>query len=500
MAANVIAVVEKLSIASNQIEGLEDLKTVLCSFHPTALKHNIPNITFKVVFECLNTNDSKQLELCCEILQMLSPIMDPSLVVRHFDKELLLGLRHFQASVRLYCLNQIRRVSQGPVEELAQFVDIIQQLIRCMADDSMEVAKNAVEVLIAVGTTQSGLDALYNNSMHVLLDVLVINDTIRFRVYEMVIGISKASVLGLQKSSELGLLIQIVNELQRDDILVQLNCLEYLSDLALTDHGLLYLDQQGVVETLGRMMSFVDSGPLAGLLVPGLMKFFGCIARVHPKEVCSRNRNFVNIVFSNLSSKDESLCNIAIQTVGLIGSTLEGKLALEKLGPIMDGGVKYLGKLLRDLQPDRKIKILQCLSSLLELKVADQSMDMLKLLEKWYTLLGSKTFDYLMSLTRIPFTEVRFSAFGLIRSLAFQPWGQRLMNDHPGFNEYLLDRSTEQIKEGSEAKYEIVSILAESPTSGDIFGQPYQVKLKAYVLQGPFYKRVQAEVAIDENN
>ncbi|KAK3581903.1 hypothetical protein CHS0354_024215 [Potamilus streckersoni] len=500
MAANITALIDKLPNASKQVDVLEDLKTVLGSFHPTALRNIVPNISFNVIFECLNTNDSNQLESCCEVLKKLLSAVDASVLLHHFHDDLLLGLKHPGVPVKLLSLSQICRVSKEAVEELAQNVDIVQQLVRCIADDNLEVAKTAGESLIAIGISSSGLDALYIDCQQVLSDVLAVNDTIRFRVYEVIIEISKASIIGLQRSSEVGLLIQVVNELQKDDILVQLNCLEYLSDLALTDHGLLYLDQQGVVGTLGRMMSTIESDPLAGFLIPGLMKFFGSIARVHPKEVCSRNRNFVNIVFSNLSSKDQSLCNIAIQTVGLIGSTLEGKLALEKLGSVMDGGVKCLGKLLRDLQPDLKIKVLQSLSSLLELKVADQSMDMLKLLEKWYTLLGSKTFDYLMSLTQIPFTEVRCSAFSLLRSLAFQPWGQRLMNDHPGFNEYLLDRSTEQTKEGKEAKYEIVSILAESPTSGDIFGQPYQVKLKAYALQGPFYKRVQAEVAIDENN
>jgi len=65
----------------------------------------------------------------------------------------------------------------------------------------------------------------------------------------------------------------------------------------------------------------------------GLVKFFGCVARLRPKEICTKNEAFVNTVFDNLTSPDSpSMHSLAIQTVGFIGTSVEGKLALEKLG------------------------------------------------------------------------------------------------------------------------------------------------------------------------
>ena len=84
--------------------------------------------------------------------------------------------------------------------------------------------------------------------------------------------ISSQSMSGLLSCSESGLLQQFINELHRDDILVQLNCLELLSDLALVEHGLAYLDQQGVLATLENMMKSSESDPLAGFLIPGTVK------------------------------------------------------------------------------------------------------------------------------------------------------------------------------------------------------------------------------------
>ena len=65
----------------------------------------------------------------------------------------------------------------------------------------------------------------------------------------------------------------------------------------------------------------------------GLIKFFGCVARLHPKEVFSTNKTFVNAVFNNLTNPEsETLHSLSVQTLGFIGSSVEGKLALEKLG------------------------------------------------------------------------------------------------------------------------------------------------------------------------
>lgn len=127
----------------------------------------------------------------------------------------------------------------------------------------------------------------------------------------------------------------------------------------------------------------------------------------------------------------------------------------------------------------------------------DQTSELLKLTECWYGHLGNQTFDYLLSLAHQPFPDLRISLLALFDALALQPWGQHIMNNHPGFREYLLDRSTEKTKEGKEGKFRVIWTLANSPTSSDIFGQPYLIQLKAYCSQGPFYVRVQAEVAME---
>ena len=102
-----------------------------------------------------------------------------------------------------------------------------------------------------------------------------------------------------------------------------------------------------------------------------------------------------------------------------------------------------------------------------------------------------------MSVADQPFPELRVAILLVFQALAFQPWGQTIMNDHPGFREYLLERSTEKIKEEKEGKYAIIQISAYSPIVGAVFGDPYYVQLKTYCTEGPFYVRAQAQVAME---
>ena len=62
------------------------------------------------------------------------------------------------------------------------------------------------------------------------------------------------------------------------------------------------------------------------------MKFFGNVAHLYPKEVCGRFQDFVGLLFRLLHHPDISLVSLAMETLGVIGNTIEGKQALEKLG------------------------------------------------------------------------------------------------------------------------------------------------------------------------
>lgn len=56
-----------------------------------------------------------------------------------------------------------------------------------------------------------------------------------------------------------------------DDLLVQLNCLDMLSDLSMSSHGLQYLIDNGVVRKLENMLRQAETDNLIGFLLPGIL-------------------------------------------------------------------------------------------------------------------------------------------------------------------------------------------------------------------------------------
>lgn len=133
----------------------------------------------------------------------------------------------------------------------------------------------------------------------------------------------------------------------------------------------------------------------------------------------------------------------------------------------------------------------------MSLQLDDQTDEMLNLTERWFNTSMADPFQIVWSITQQPFTDIRIPAFHLLHSLALTPWGQKLMNNTPGFKEYVLDRATENSKEGKDEKFELVKILAHSPTAIETLGRPYHVKLLQYYNQGPFFVLAQSEVAME---
>lgn len=65
----------------------------------------------------------------------------------------------------------------------------------------------------------------------------------------------------------------------------------------------------------------------------GLVKFFGNLAIMDsPQQVCETYPAFQNKVFEMALNPDPAMTGVALDTLGLLGSTVEGKQVLQKTG------------------------------------------------------------------------------------------------------------------------------------------------------------------------
>lgn len=67
------------------------------------------------------------------------------------------------------------------------------------------------------------------------------------------------------------------------------------------------------------------------LVLSGFVKFFGNLAVVDsPQQICERYPIFMEKVFEMAESHDPTMIGVAVDTLGILGSTVEGKQVLQK--------------------------------------------------------------------------------------------------------------------------------------------------------------------------
>lgn len=66
----------------------------------------------------------------------------------------------------------------------------------------------------------------------------------------------------------------------------------------------------------------------------GYMKFIGAIAHYYPKEILEKYPTLVDLIFDTFESNDPTVLPVTLDTLGFIGTSIEGKLCLAALGKV----------------------------------------------------------------------------------------------------------------------------------------------------------------------
>ena len=132
--------------------------------------------------------------------------------------------------------------------------------------------------------------------------------------------------------------------------------------------------------------------------------------------------------------------------------------------------------------------------------MSDHSPELLSLTEMWFSQLTSsvdESISVVLSVVQQPFVDLRTAGLRLLDALVTLPWCQSVLVGRAGFLEYLLDRSTEHGQQVClELKYNVVSTLASLTSSGLVQSET-MIRLREYVLQGPFYIKPESHVAFE---
>ncbi|XP_043476819.1 26S proteasome non-ATPase regulatory subunit 5 [Leptopilina heterotoma] len=488
----------KLNNVEEKKELLAEIKIKLLGLTNNDLESVSRNLDLGKVFSQLTFQDREFLEMLCEVLKIIITKLDIGSVHQRYRREMFQLMSHSNGSVKNLILDELLRTASNSsaLQQLLVDNELLVAVTEKVADDDLSVAQNAMTILKKIGETADGLKVLYSNILlRTIAKLLTKNDIITFRVYEIVVDIAKKSKIGLEASIQSGFLQSLIRVLDNDDELIQLNALEAMTDLALNEDGLKFLEEQEILAKLASKIAHSNETPLSNLFIPGLMKFFGHVSRFRPNEIFSKYPIVITALFDVIENGDESILAAALDTLGHISTTIEGKYALQDLGDSMTRALKKIAEIIKKMPTYFRLRALNNLEIILSVKKSEQDNRICSLTKSWFDSLDEEPLKLLTELCKQPFADIRQASLQILSVVASQVWGQEYIASHPGLVEFLLDRNIESFKECKEAKFEIVKNLSKSVDN--IFDANTMQKFNHYVNNGPFYVETYTEVAIE---
>ncbi|XP_063792059.1 26S proteasome non-ATPase regulatory subunit 5 [Pseudophryne corroboree] len=501
MAAAIEDMLAALPGLGEPTEELRKLKTAVLALPLSVLRERAPQLRLGPLFSLMNVADREQAAVCVAILERLLQAMDPIHVARTYQEELRRGLYHADDAVKLLAISQVGRIVEcsEAITEIVNSLDLLRQIILCIGGEKIAVAKEAIVSLSKIAHTTSGLDVLFgSNLLSDLKSVMTVSDVVRYRVYELLVVISSASAESLDFCVRSGILPQLLEELTGDDVLLRVTCTEMVTILAGSIHGRQFLAQQGIIDKISNMILGADSDPLSGLYLPGLIKFFGNLAIVDsPQQICEQYPAFLEKVLDMAEGNDNTLVGVAVDTLGVLGSNIEGKQVLQKTGIRFNKIFRRVGHHAKNAHTELRVRCLDSISSLMFLPPDEHTDDLLAMAESWFKCLSQQPMELFQNIVMQPFPELHCGALKVFTAIANQPWAQKMMIDSPGFIEYVIDRTVDPDKDSKDAKFELVKALVNSKTSAEVLGNRHYLKLRAYLREGPYYIKAVSTVAVE---
>lgn len=271
-------IIQNISVSSGHelVVALQDLSALLNS--PSfSLRELAPHIPAPLLFGCLSTTNEEQILLCKGILKKLLSLEKADAVITHYRDFVIEGLNHPQFEVREFCLGELERCSASINGLLALLdnVDILVYTARALSDENLTCVKLATNTLINTAKHDSGLEILFQHQIQSEFgELLTKKDVIRFRVYELMVLIQALSERAFKSSRNSGVLEKLTKELDGDDILLRLNCVELLTQLADSGkNGLMFVEESGIVTRLNNLLISAETDPLMSLMLPSKICF-----------------------------------------------------------------------------------------------------------------------------------------------------------------------------------------------------------------------------------
>ncbi|XP_062514925.1 26S proteasome non-ATPase regulatory subunit 5-like [Corticium candelabrum] len=375
-------------------------------------------------------------------------------------------------------------------------------ILDSLSDEDLSCAQTGSKLLTAASLLGAGLNALFTaDRVQKMNDIASCSDTVKYRVFALCVDIATSSDQGFECCVTTGIFAGLLQDLDCDDVLLQLNCIELLGKLATSQRGFAYLKDAGVLNKLTNMLAQWPLDPFLSFVTQGVIRFFGNLCLSAPqsvKTICTEHPIFLSTVLAKLQKSDGSVIGIAIDTIGMLGSTDMGRSVLQGTPNNGQDFIRSMGRIMESSESPIRIRCIEALSSLF--KNIDASDSSSEITHSWYLVLHDHPMQIILSIASQPFDDIHAAGLKLLTSIASNTWGLQQIQACPGLLEYCLDRSTENTKTGKELKYRLISTMVDTDNALGVLGMPVMLQLKMYVRDGPFHTTAQSTITMESSN
>ena len=265
---------QSLQEGTNLPATLNTLNTLLEATTSNARIQEIASfLTLQLLFETISNGEL--LSLTCSVIGKIFSAL-PAVEVCKQRLYLELGLQHESEEVRLLCLTAISdHLEAEEVRKMVTSCTVFHLVTQIVGDDGLKCASLASNMILSLLESPNVLDMPLKSGLIIDMEGLAAkSDTVRFRVYNLVVKISQQGKEGFKFSISTGLLQRLLGELESGDVLVQMNCVELLLSLMEMKEGVKFLESLQVVKIMYRLLLSSLQDPLGAVIIPsGLITY-----------------------------------------------------------------------------------------------------------------------------------------------------------------------------------------------------------------------------------
>jgi len=237
------------------------------------VQRNAKSIPLEFMFSLLNTTCKEQIATCCNILERVLSYL-PAESLKEYGMFVELGLQHLSVPVKLLSLKLIGRCAEN--DSLHSFIlssTMFHLVVQLLGHPDVDCAMATGRIIQRIANNSESVDIMFAKRKGSLVgdldQIMLNNETVRFRVYELMYNIAITSGQNFSLVASTGIFLKLIKELDQDDLLVQLNCVEMLTRFLQNCDGVQYLEQQEVIKKLHILLSSGESDTITSLLIPG---------------------------------------------------------------------------------------------------------------------------------------------------------------------------------------------------------------------------------------